>query len=121
MKNTNANAAAFRSVFSSPATLRALLGGRLGQDVVDEFDFDHVEVTDDSFVEPRDRGAFSDVVIAVKLRGGRDAAIYLLVDHFRSDDGGPHIQMLRGQVELWTADSKAGRQLRPVVPVLLRY
>ena len=111
----------FRSVFSRPEAARDLVREYLPEDVVACLATESLEVTADSLVDDELKAHLSDVVYRVRLAGGGDAWVYVLVEHKSGPDRWVALQLLRYVTALWTRHLRegGGKPLPVVIPLVI--
>lgn len=115
--------ALFRGVLGAPANaasqLRAVLPGALA----DRLDLDHLTQVPGSFVDEALKWRYSDLVFTVPL-DGREAFVYVLVEHQSRSDPLMAFRMLRYVIRVWDAYLRGHRQARrlpAVIPLVVHH
>jgi len=108
----------FREVFSRLAWSRDFLRTQLPPAIVETLALETLELRPGSFLNEELQQYFSDLLFRVSLRTGRDAYVYVLLEHKSYVERFVALQILRYKVEIWeqiraedTAEAK--RQKRP--------
>jgi predicted transposase/invertase (TIGR01784 family) len=70
-------------------------------------------------VDPNLSPLAADLVYDARLRDGRPAVVYVLFEHKSRPERLVAFQLLRYEVGIWYEDVKAGRPLRPIIPVVV--
>ncbi len=91
----------FRDFFSRPEVSRDFLRNYLPADIVALLDLSSLELAKDSFVDKELRDHFSDILCKVRLRDGRKAYVYALLEHKSYLDRLVAFQVLRYMVRIW--------------------
>lgn len=117
----NPHDAFFRQILGRPAHAAAELRAVLPEAIATRLDWNRLELQPGSFVSRELRSRYSDLLFATCL-DGRDALIYLLVEHQSSDDRFMALRMLDYLVNIWNQhlrkNTKA-RTLPAVIPVVV--
>lgn len=113
----------FKKLLSGPLTARSFLRRFLPESVAAVLDLPSLELTQSSFVDPALREHFSDLTYRVKLRDGRNAYLYVLVEHKSRPDRLVGLQLLRYISRLWDGVAQRERQrpLPAVIPLVFHH
>ena len=109
----------FKETFSRIEVARDLLANYLPAEVVALLDLDTLEARPDSFIDADLQEQFADLLYKVQLRDGREAYVYLLLEHKSYADPATPFQLLRYEVRIWEQDRRNGEELRPIIPLVL--
>ena len=124
----NPHDALFKEFFGRPALAADFLENNLPGDVAAVLDFSSIQPVPESFIGPGLERYFADLVFECLLKDGKEASVYLLLEHKSSPEAGCAIQLLRYMVQLWERHLKAneGPPPRPrplplpvVIPLVL--
>ena len=97
----------FRALVSSPRRAAALLREHLPGDMTALIDFGHPpEPEEGSFVDGTGAKTQCDALFRVRLKGGQDARVYVLLEHKSSVDPGTPLQVAKYMLNIWTRDSR---------------
>ncbi|MFT4127422.1 MAG: Rpn family recombination-promoting nuclease/putative transposase [Gordonia sp. (in: high G+C Gram-positive bacteria)] len=118
--------ALFREVFGDPRNAGSELQSLLPSTVAERLDLDSLALLSGSFVDSDLTQVHSDLLFRTTF-DGRDAYLYVLIEHQSSPDGLMAFRMLRYQVRIWcrylTDTGRAGeptpRRLPMIVPVVI--
>lgn len=111
----------FRQMLSSRETAQDFVRHYLPESLLACLDLESLEMTGDSFVEPKLREHISDIVYRANLLSdGSPTYVYVLLEHNSQPDPLVGLQLLRYTVRLWerALDQGHGLPLPPVVPVV---
>jgi predicted transposase/invertase (TIGR01784 family) len=117
----NIHDAFFKQVLSDPNLAGTFLSEHLPPDVANLLDPASPEPVPGSFVDEELRQHHSDLLFRVRLKGGRDAFAYVLMEHKSSPDPGARLQLLRYVVRMlvhWYDQNKQQLPLPLVLPLL---
>jgi predicted transposase YdaD len=117
----NVHDAFFKQVLSDPDLAGTFLSEHLPPDVAGLLAPTSPEPVPGSFVDEELRQHHSDLLFRVRLKAGRDAFAYVLMEHKSSPDPGARLQLLRYVVRLlvhWYDQNKQQLPLPPVLPLL---
>ena len=110
--------------FSDPNHARAMLEGLLPAKIVDHLDMATLEMTREHLVDERLRKVEVDLLYRVKLKDGREAFIYILLEHQSTYDKHMPWRLLKYVVRIWDGwerKHEGWERLPPVVPVVLSH
>jgi len=116
--------ALFRALVSDPGRAAALLRDCLPDAVVELLDPDSPpEPVEGSFVDEEGARTQCDALFRVRLRDGRPARIYALLEHKSHVDPATPLQLARYMVNVWTREVgergyAADRRLPPIFPIV---
>jgi len=115
--------AVFRRIFGVPANAASQLRAVLPPDLAGRLDLARLAPAPGSFVDESLRWRHSDLLFTAPL-DGRDAFVYVLIEHQSSDDPLMAYRMLRYLTRIWDAyergHPKAGR-LPAVIPLVVHH
>jgi len=121
----------FREVFSRLAWSRDFLRTQLPSAIVETLALETLELRPGSFLNEELQQYFSDLLFRVSLRTGRDAYVYVLLEHKSYVERFVGLQILRYKVEIWeqiraenTAAAKQQKRPRrrkfpPIFPLIV--
>ena len=110
--------------FSDPKHARAMLEGLLPAKIVAHLDMETLELTRMHLVDGRLRKVEADLVYKVRLKGGGEAFIYILVEHQSTFDKHMPWRLVKYVVRIWDGwerTQERWEKLPPVVPVVLSH
>jgi predicted transposase YdaD len=113
--------ALFRRVFGKPANAASELRSVLPPELAERLDMDGLTAVNGSFVDANLRWRHSDVLLATSLEG-RDALVYVLVEHQSKTDPLMPWRMLRYMVRIWDrhlAEQPDATRLPLIIPVVV--
>jgi predicted transposase YdaD len=113
----------FRRVFGVPANAASQLRAVLPPDLAGRLDLDRLTRVPASFVDEALRWRHSDLLFAAPL-DGRDAYVYVLVEHQSSDDPLMAFRMLRYMTRIWDQylrEQPQARRLPAVIPLVVHH
>ena len=114
----NIHDAFFKHVLSDPQLAGTFLREHLPPDVADLLGPELPEPVSGSFVDKELRQHHSDLLFRVRLKAGRGAFAYVLMEHKSSPDQGARLQLLRYVVRMLTDWYDRNKQQLPLPPVL---
>lgn len=109
----------FKETFTRIEVARDFFAHYLPQSVVDALDLDTLTLQSGSFIDNDLQTQFADLLYQVRLRDGRTAYLYLLLEHKSRPDQNTPFQMLRYMVRIWERDLQDGQALQPIIPVVV--
>jgi hypothetical protein len=115
--------AVFRQVFGVPANAASQLRAVLPLGLADRLDLDRLARVPGSFVDEALKWRHSDLLFTAPL-DGRDAFVYVLVEHQSSADPLMAFRMLRYVTRIWDQqlrDRPRARQLPAVIPLVVHH
>jgi predicted transposase/invertase (TIGR01784 family) len=109
-----------KEILSQPAAAAVFLANYLPKKVAAALRFARIEVMKGSFVDTDFKEFFSDLLYRVRLKGRRDAFVYVLIEHKSAPDKWVGFQLLRYMVKIWEpmAEERRGK-LPPIIPLVL--
>jgi len=113
----------FRQVFGAPANAASELRAVLPAALAGRLDLDQMARVPASFVDETLRWRHSDLLFTAPL-DGRDAFVYVLVEHQSSDDPLMALRMLRYVTRIWDSylnDHKRARRLPAIIPLVVHH
>lgn len=113
--------ALFRRVFGNPVNAASELRSVLPAELAERLDMDGLTAVNGSFVDANLRWRHSDVLLATSLEG-RDALVYVLVEHQSKTDPLMPWRMLRYMVRIWDrhlAEQPDATRLPLIIPVVV--
>jgi predicted transposase/invertase (TIGR01784 family) len=116
--------ALFKESFGQPDLARSELELVLPAEVQVHIDLSTLVVSPGSFVDPEYRQVHSDLLYAVRTKGGEEALVYILFEHQSSYDATMPFRLLRYIVrvwERWLRHHKGTKTLPVVLPVVLHH
>ena len=108
----------FRQLLAQPAMVADFVQNYLPAEVVDLLDLTKLQPEKDTFVDPRLRKHFSDLLYSVPLKSGGKAYLYLLFEHKSRPDKQARLQLLRYMTRIWEQEWRKHRRISPIVPLL---
>ena len=102
----------FKELMSRLKSARDFLHYYLPPEIVDQLDLSTLSISKDSFVDTQLGEHFSDILYQINLRDGREAKVYVLIDHKSSPDGLVAFQLLRYMVRAWEYSLKQQKEER---------
>ncbi len=121
----------FREVFSRLEWSRDFIRTQLPLAIVETLALETLELRPGSFLDEELQQYFSDLLFRVKLQTGREAYVYVLLEHKSYVERFVALQLLRYQVEIWEqvraeakAEAKTQKQrkaakLPPIFPLVV--
>lgn len=121
----------FREVFSHLEWSRDFIRTQLPPAIVETLALETLDLRPGSFLDEELQQYFSDLLFRVSLRTGRDAYVYVLLEHKSYVERFAALQLLRYKVEIWEqvrAEAKAAvkgqkraetRNLPPIFPLIV--
>lgn len=119
----NPHDALFRRVFSDPETAAAELQHVLPTDVVRAADWATLRVHKGSWIDASLRSSHADLLCSVEL-AGRQAFIYVLVEHKSWPDPFTALQLLGYCVRVWRRfrrENPRAKKIPPIVPLVVHH
>ncbi len=116
---TNPHDRFFRYFLGHPDRARMFIRHFLPAQVVAPLDLSGLQPVDASFVDPDLRSHQGDLLFQVPLVTGGEAYLYFLFEHKSYADPVVAWQLLRYMVRIWESMWKEGKELAPIVPVVL--
>ena len=112
----------FRALVSNPRRAAALLREHLPDDMAALIDFQHPpEPQEGSFVDGTGAKTQCDALFRVRLKGGQDARVYVLLEHKSNVDPGTPLQVTKYMLNIWTRELETTRgagKLPMILPVV---
>lgn len=118
MPGNNAHDQFFRSVFRDPDNARDFLRTVLPPELAAALDLREIRFEQESHIRADLAARYSDLVLRVRLAGGGEADVYILLEHKSAPDAGIFLQIMEYQLAIWQKDRAAGRPLRAVIPLV---
>lgn len=116
----NPHDAYFKSLLKRRASAKEFLRHYLPSEIVADLDLRTLERVEDSFVSQELRRYFSDLIFRLKLKSGRRAYVYILLEHKSTPEKWVALQLLGYEVKFWEQEKDAGASSLPVViPVVV--
>jgi hypothetical protein len=112
----NIHDAFFKQILSDPNLAGTFLSEHLPPDVAGLLDPASPEPVPGSFVDEELRQHHSDLLFRVRLKAGRDAFAYVLLEHKSSPDPGARLQLLRYVVRMLVQWYDQNKQQLPLPP-----
>ena len=113
----------FRALLSDPERAAAFLRDHLPNDVAGLLDDAPPVPLEGSFVDETLARSQSDLLFRVRLKSGRDAFVYVLIEHKSCADPGVPLQMASYMIRVWKRhageDAAKLRALPPIIPIVL--
>jgi predicted transposase/invertase (TIGR01784 family) len=111
----------FRKYYANVGAVAEFLEHNLPEDVAGHIDFQTLSASSESFVSDELRTFFADRVYECRLRDGRDASIYILLEHKSAPAPVCAVQVLRYMVMLWedAAINGLAQELPVVIPLVV--
>jgi len=116
----------FRALLDDPERARTLLQDYLPAEITVHFADAPPEPQDGTFVDEALRGSQSDRLFRVRLKSGRTAYVYTLLEHKSTPDVRTPVQVLGYMARIWqrhiaNAQNPAdeARQLPPIIPMVV--
>ena len=119
----SAHDAVFRLVLGEPANAASQLRAVLPSGLVDRLDLARLTQVSGSFVDATLRWRHSDLLFTVPL-DGRDAFIYVLIEHQSGEDPLMPLRMLRYVLRIWDrylTDHPEATRLPAVIPLVVHH
>jgi predicted transposase/invertase (TIGR01784 family) len=116
--------AVFRQVFGVPANAVSQLRAVLPPDLTSRLDLDRLTRVPASFVDEALRWRHSDLLFSAPLNDGRDAYVFVLVEHQSRADPLMAFRMLRYVTRIWDQylrEHPKARQLPAVIPLVVHH
>lgn len=117
----NPHDAFFKRLFGDLETATDFMRNYLPPGVVALLNLATLTLEKESFIDPRLRSHFSDLLFRVKLVTDDDLYIYLLVEHKSAPDPGVAFQLLRYIVRIWERLFEAGCETLPMILPIVFY
>jgi hypothetical protein len=109
--------ALFKLVFERPEHAAGILRSLLPAEVVTHLDLSTLELVPGSFANAELRNVEADLLYRVKLEG-REAFVYVLLEHQSTVDPTMAFRLLRYMVRIWESWARAHPQARVLPPIL---
>ena len=114
--------ALFRALVANPARAGALLAEYLPREVAALLDPGTLpEAVEGSFVDADASRTQCDALFRVRLKGGHQARIYVLLEHKSNVDAGTPLQILKYMANIWLREIEDGTArdgLPPIIPLV---
>ncbi len=115
--------ALFRLLISDPRRAEAILRDHLPAGIVNRLDPDHPpEHLEGTAIDGEGQSSQADAIFRVRLAGGGDARVYILLEHKSGIDARTPLQLMRYMLRLWQADlddsASGDGKLTPILPVV---
>ncbi len=118
---SNPHDAIFRKTFRKIEVAKSFFRNHLPEDIRRHIDFDHLEITDGTYVDEKLRDKHSDIVYRTKIRG-QAAFLYILFEHQSSPDPVMVFRLLCYMVNLWREyrdQNPKAKKLPVIIPIVL--
>jgi Uncharacterized conserved protein len=115
--------AVFRLVLGEPANAASQLRAVLPAGLVDRLDLQRLAQVSGSFIDTELRWRHSDLLFTVPL-DGREAFVYVLIEHQSSEDALMPVRMLRYVLRIWDrylSQHPAATRLPAVIPLVVHH
>lgn len=112
----------YKRLFSNVIIFRQLLETFVDQPWVKELDFSEAETVNSSFISKNYKKTESDIIYKLKLKNGKDAYVYILLEFQSSVDRFISVRVLNYLTSLYVSLIRSGQvkdKLPPVFPILL--
>ena len=112
----------YKRLFSNVIIFRQLLESFVDQPWVKELDFSEAETVNSSFISKNYKKTESDIIYKLKLKNGKDAYVYVLLEFQSSVDRFISVRILNYLTSLYVSLIRSGQvkdKLPPVFPILL--
>lgn len=112
----------YKILFSNVTIFRQLLETFVDQPWVKELDFSEAETVNSSFISKSYKKTESDIIYKLKLKNGKDAYVYVLLEFQSSVDRFISVRILNYLTSLYVSLIRSGQikdKLPPVFPILL--
>jgi len=115
--------ALFKAAFEDPEHAAALVRPLLPTAVSAAIAWDSMTLQVGSFVDPELADHHTDLLFSVRLHGGGDALLYLLLEHQSTSDRDMPLRVLVYEVRIWERFRKEhpGGPLPPILPVVVSH
>ncbi|MFB6307238.1 MAG: Rpn family recombination-promoting nuclease/putative transposase, partial [Flavobacteriales bacterium] len=105
-------------VFSDKETAKSLIKDTFPKKLVQGIDLRTLSLENKSYTDKELKEHFADLVYSCNY--GRDRIrISLLLEHKSKPEKYPHLQLLKYLVKVWEQDLKQGKELHPIIPVII--
>ncbi len=111
----------FKRLFGHLPTMEDFVRQYLQAELVSALDMTTLTLEKESFIDPKLRGHFSDMLFRVRLVTGADVYIFLLLEHKSAPDIWVAFQLLRYLVRLWETRFDQGCEKLPLVVPIVFY
>ena len=119
----NAHDSLFRALLADPEHADAFLRGLLSNDITGLFDDTPPVLQDGSFIDEALANSQCDLLYEVRLKSGRPAFVYVLMEHKSQSDPGVPLQLASYTIRIWRRWVKENpgkaRALPPIVPLVV--
>lgn len=112
----------FREVFSRLEWSRDFLRTQLPPAIVETLALETLDLRPGSFLDQELQQYYSDLLFRVTLKTGRDAFVYVLLEHKSYVERFVALQLLRYQIEIWEqvrSESQQRSKLPPIYPLVV--
>lgn len=109
----------FRNSFSRREILDSFIEAYLPPEIGRAIKMDSIELLSESYVDEGLKDHQTDLLYTAQLDIGDDIYLYLLFEHKSFRDKLVALQVLRYMVRIWDADVENGRDVRPILPILI--
>ncbi|WP_299438644.1 Rpn family recombination-promoting nuclease/putative transposase [uncultured Rhodospira sp.] len=113
----------FRALLDDPERAATLIRERLPPEVVDGLAASLPEPVDGTFIDDTLRSTRSDRLFRLRLKDGRPAFLYVLLEHKSTPDPATPLQLLGYMVRIWEAHAEGKaerlRALPPIFPLVV--
>lgn len=107
----------FRRIWSRKPVGQDFLRHYLPPEVAGRLDLDSLKLAKGSFIDPRLRGHYSDLLYEVRLKDGAPVRVYVLLEHKRDPQRLAAVQLLRYVLRIW--EQAPDPIPPPVIPMLV--
>jgi len=108
----------FKQVFSHKPEMQDLILNSFPKNIVENLDFDTLELDRDSYIDDKLKEHFSDLVYHCNYKGKIKIKIAMLFEHKSKKPDYPHIQILNYITKVWSISIKQTKEPIFVLPII---
>ena len=112
----------FRKTWENKDIVRSFIENHVPAEIRDCLDLDTLKIEKDTFVDPKLKAHYSDILYSLMTKDGRPIRLYLLFEHKSYQDGDTFYQLLRYQMRILALSRKQSpnkKTLTPILPLIL--
>ena len=111
----------FKNILGREDVARDFVRYYMPAEIVSELNLDSLEVSSESYVSDHLQESLSDLVLALQLKSGDPAEVYILIEHKSSLGKWTKLQLLKYMSEMWQKSARIGKERLPLIIPLVFY
>ena len=109
----------FKEIFSDKENAIDLIKNILPKKAEKNFNFETLKLSNCSFTDEELKETFSDLVYTCKYKNVEEITISFLLEHKSQLPKIPYIQLLTYILNIWKAELKQKKEIRPIIPIIV--